>query len=134
MNYWLTTHWPPGDCTAVWLKSRNWRLAQRVDVGDVVVVYVAETRPAYTEEDGTTHPEMVGGPAGVTCYSRVIAPFGEGDNDPFTYEDGTVRHWRWVATLDPIAHGFIPHAEVCRILNLNRRRGLWRIGGGSGLM
>ena len=130
MNYWLTLQWPPGDCTSVWLQSRFRRYAREVNVGDIVVVYVAATRPGYTEEDGTTHPEMTGGPAGVTCYGRVIEPFGESGNEPFTYEDGTVRHWQWAASLEPVAHGFIPYGEVCRILN----RSLYRIGGGSGLM
>ena len=129
MNYWLTTHWPPGNCTAVWLMSRNWRLAQRVNVGDIVVVYVGSKRPAYTEEDGTAHPEKTG-PAEVMCYGRVIEPFGESGRDPYTYEDGTVRHWRWEASLEPIDHGHVPYTDVCRILN----RDLWRIGGGSGLM
>ena len=131
MNYWLTLQWPPGDCTSVWLQNRFWRYAGQMEVGDIVVVYVGSRCPAFTEEDGTAHPEVTGGPAGVTCYGRVIEPFGEGGNEPFTYEDGTVRHWRWWASMEPVAHGFIPYAEVCRILD---RKDLWRIGGGSGLM
>ena len=130
MKYWLTTQWPPGDCTSVWLKDRFWRYARQLEVGDLVVVYEAETAPGFTEEDGTIHAPFAGGRAGVICYGKVVEEFAESGNRPFTYDDGTIRLWQWYARLEPIDDGFVSHAEVCRIVGLPD---LWRIGGGSGL-
>ena len=124
MRYWLTTHWPPRATgrqyiTHVYVQGGLEAAGRALAPGDKVLIYESKTGPIITKQ-GASAQEIrhVTGRCGIVAVAEATTPLLElAGSQPTTYEDGTVRDWRWRAeTPWRDEAGFVPLSVVNRVM------------------
>jgi hypothetical protein len=138
-RYWLTTHWPPQkpnpiDPFHIHIQDRFKKDLKDLQKGDKILFYEFKSGPNVVNDRGEILKRRERGREGVVCEADLATDIQPRPNYvPERFEGKGVRNFCWEAFTENRRFGFVPKAEVNRVLRYAAEYTLQGFNGGRGI-